>query len=220
MNPPPYEWLHLDSSADAAPVAAALRARIGSGVVFLLRYGALPPGPDSFIELAARAQLAHTGLVGVKAVTQDQRIAYAGTLLMPGGRLAYPYRNMSTTTRGQIGRACLAQNFTALQGPCLAVDIGKLARLEGWNAPVVARHLDLEISLRFHAAGLRNVWVPYQPFLQPRITVDDPSLAEDAARLSAIWPELFERDPTYNPNLSATEPLFEIAAIERNLENT
>jgi hypothetical protein len=31
---------------------------------------------------------------------------------------------------------------------------------------------------------------------------------------------LFERDPTYNPNLSATEPLFEIAAIERNLENT
>ena len=219
MNLPPWEWLHIDPSGDTAPAVAALLARIGSGVVFLLRYGALPPHPDSFIELAARAQLAHTGLVGVKAVTQDQRIAYAGTLLMPAGRLAYPYRNMSTTTRGQIGRACLAQNFTVLQGPCLVFDIGKLARLEGWNAPVVARHLDLELSLRFHTAGLRNVWVPYQPFLQPVVPMDDPILDDDVARLSAIWPELFEHDPTYNSNLSASDPLFEIAAIERNLEN-
>jgi hypothetical protein len=199
---------------------AALLARIGSGVVFLLRYGALPPHPDSFIELAARAQLAHTGLVGVKAVTQDQRIAYAGTLLMPGGRVAYPYRNQGMATRGQSGRACLAQNFTVLQGPCLAFDVGKLARLEGWNAPIVARHLDLELSLRFHAAGLRNVWVPYQPFLQPVVPMDDPLLDDDVAKLSAIWPELFEHDPTYNSNLSASDPLFEIAAIERNLENT
>ncbi len=220
MSLPPYEWLHIDPSADAAPEVAALLVRIDSGLVFLLRYGALPPGPDSFNQLAARAQLADTGLVGVKAVTSGQRIAYAGTLLMPGGTVAHPYRNQGMATRGQTGRACLAQNFTALQGPCLVFEAGKLALLDGWSAPIVARHLDLELSLRFHAAGLRNVWIPYQPFLQAANPMDDPILADDAAKLFTLWPDLFDHDPTYNPNLSTTDPLFEIAAIERNLENT
>ncbi|MGD9944451.1 MAG: glycosyltransferase [Burkholderiaceae bacterium] len=222
------------ASALAAMLAAddVAGASAGDGhVVVLLRDGVRPMGPDWLSSLLSWALLPDVGLVAAKVFDSSGAMNYAGTMALrdESGRpvLRRPYRGAPGGQAGYFGRLVVASSFSVLDGPCLVLDMRKLAQA-GSSAPQYVRdRLAVEWSLRLCDAGLRNVWLPYSPLVaatgaeldaDAEVAADakaetDAKGAEDLdlEALASRWPAVFDADPAYNRNLTREPPLFRYA---------
>ena len=59
---------------------------------------------------------------------------------------------------------------------------------------------DVDLCLRLLEAGYRNVWTPWAEIVQTDST--ERGSAEELEKLKKTWPNYFENDPFYNPNLT------------------
>jgi hypothetical protein len=142
----------------------------------------------------------------------DGTLWFCGLILGVEDGVGHPYRGLPAGTRGQSGRAELAQNFTALGAGHWVM---KRQDFE-WVKGLDAEHFphggdDIDLSLKLHAQGRHNVWTPVATLVQASPEVTD--LSKDVVRqLRFKWPECFARDPAYHPKLPKKGALFNFGA--------
>lgn len=169
------------------------------------------------VSLAVRPE---TGAVGAKLLYPDHKIQHAGVILGLGGVAGHAYLLKDENYIGQMGRALLMQNYSAITGACMVVEKAKYEQVGGFNEnELKIAFNDIDFCIRLMQAGYRNVWTPEAKLIHhesvSRGFDDTPDKQErfksEINYMKETWGEILENDPAYNPNLTLDHEAFTLA---------
>lgn len=176
--------------------------------------------PDWLEEMVSHALRPEVGAVGAMLYHPNETIYHAGIILGGEGVASLVYANRPRGYSGQIGRALLRQNVSAVSGACVVLrrelfeEVGGLDETLG---PLLYRSVDF--CLRLREKGYRSVWTPHAELYYHESTQrGDKSTSTGQAQLTQAlvilrqrWEALLSYDPAYNPNLALEGELFTLA---------
>lgn len=175
---------------------------------------------DWLTEMVSLAIRPETGAVGAKMFYPDGAIQHAGVILGVGGVANHAYLNAPGDTVGQMGRAQITQNLSAVTGACLAVERRKFLEVGGFNEiDLKIAFNDIDFCLKLLKAEYKNVWTPHaRLYHHESASRGKEDIPEKQARFDSEvkymlrnWRELLENDPAYNLNLTLDRPDFSLA---------
>lgn len=175
---------------------------------------------DWLEEMLGYLQQPAVGIVGAKLLYPDHRIQHAGVLVGVGGLAHHAHAFLDRNEPGYLGRACLAQDLSAVTAACMLVRAQIYRDLSGFDAehlPVAFN--DVDFCLRVREAGWRVVWTPHAELYHHESAsrgVDDTRekmarFAGERAYMHKRWAQVLKADPSYNPNLSYERPDFSLS---------
>jgi len=167
--------------------------------------------PDWLEEMVSFAIREEIGCVGARLWYPDGSLQHAGCILGVGGVVAHAHKYLQRGYAGYFGRALLHQSFSAVTAACLVVRRDVFEQVGGMEEQLGVAFNDVDFCLKVVTAGYRNVWTPYAEMVHHEsATRGDDNAPEKLARFSAEsafiqqrWGAKLQKDPAYNPNLSA-----------------
>jgi len=185
---------------------------------------------DWLREMVSQALRPAIGAVGAMLYFPDDTVQHAGVILGIGGLNGTPsiaghaFKDLPRGSAGQFNRLRLVQNYTAVTAACMVVRRDVFESVGGFDAkslPVAFN--DVDLCLRIHAAGYRNLWTPHAELYHhesaSRGVEDSPDKIERFGREVKImrdrWARVLDRDPAYNPNLTKLYQDFTFATPPR-----
>lgn len=185
---------------------------------------------DWLREMVSRAALPGVGAVGAKLLYPDRRVQHAGVILginyggEQEGVAGLAHKGLKANHSGYVGRAILAQNFSAVTAACLVVRRSIYLEVGGLDEEHLAVAFnDIDFCLRLRERGYRNVWTPYAVlYHHESVSRGSDALPRNRERFESEtaymrrrWGGILKRDPAYNPNLSFNNGDFALASPPR-----
>jgi GT2 family glycosyltransferase len=176
-----------------------------------------PDWLDEMVSLAIRPDI---GAVGAKLYYPDERIQHAGVILGIGGVAGHAYQFLNRNHTGQMGRAMLRQNLSAVTGACLMVEKKKYLEVGGLDDKnLKVAFNDIDFCLKLITAGYRNVWTPFAELYHHESAsrgyedtiVKQERFKSEVLFMIAKWGDILKNDPAYNINLSLERQDFGLA---------
>lgn len=170
-------------------------------------------------ELVSHALREDVGAVGGMLYYPSDTIQHAGVILGIGGIAGHAHGHLRRGSNGYLGRAGVVQNLSAVTGACLALRRSVFDEVGGMDESLAVAFNDVDLCLRVHARGYRNVWTPHAELYHhesaSRGPEDTPEkrarFQAESAAMHRRWGELLLNDPAYNPNLSLDSLHFDLA---------
>lgn len=185
--------------------------------------------PEWLEEMVSLAIKPDAGAVGAKLYYPDGRIQHAGVILGIGGVAGHAYQFLDRTHTGQMGRAMLRQNLSAVTGACLLVKKKQYLEVGGLDEKNLSVAFnDIDFCLKLLKKGYRNIWTPFAELYHhesaSRGFEDTPEKQErfknEVLYTMQKWQPLLQNDPAYNINLSLERQDFGLAFPPRGLPVT
>lgn len=155
------------------------------------------------------------GAIGARIISMDGTFETAGFIFSPDGSVHSAFAGIERDFRGAKRQSQAVRNYSAVSASCLLTrrklvdrafssDVaGSIDFLRGDRARV-----GVEFCLTLREKGLGTVSVPYAELRRTSIKQSPSASCPD---LQKRWPEIFRRDPHYNPNLSGEQGDFSLA---------
>jgi GT2 family glycosyltransferase len=168
------------------------------------------------LEHALRPQI---GCVGAKLLYPDRTIQHAGIILGIGGVAGHSHKYFPAEADGYFGRLKVIQNVSAVTAACLMVRREVFTAVGGFNPDFQLAFGDVDLCVRIHNAGFRNLFTPYAELYhhesKTRGVEDTEEKKERFVREARCFTAkhaklLSSGDPFYNPNLSLDHEDFSI----------
>jgi GT2 family glycosyltransferase len=174
--------------------------------------------PDWLYKMAAQAQRPEIGVVGCKLLYPNGTIQHAGIMLGINGWAGHSHKHKPGDNSGYEGRLLGPSNYSAVTGACLMLERNLFWKLGGMNEQLQIACGDVELCLRVLVAGYYNVVLPDVAFIHheslSRGHEDNEQKKErfrkEKSYVLMKYPQFFEKDPFYNPNLSKKREDFSI----------
>jgi GT2 family glycosyltransferase len=191
----------------AAMNNAAVNEAKGDVLVFL-NDDVRPLDSDWLDALVAQVERPEVGIAGALLEYADGAIQHAGVVIGIADAAAHPLRGLRDSPLWNW--APLTRNVSAVTGACLAIQREVFEQLRGFNTAFPVNYNDVDLCLRLHERGYRNVWLPGVELIHhesaTRGAEDTPErqkrLASERAYMRARWGALLAQDPYYSPNFS------------------
>lgn len=176
--------------------------------------------PDWLNELVTHSVRSEVGAVGAKLYYPNNQIQHAGVVLGLGGVAGHAYLNMPRTYPGQMSRALLTQNYSAVTAACLAIRKEIFIKVGGFNEENLRIAFnDIDFCIRVLNAGYQNIWTPYAELYHHEsatrgyedTTEKQMRFKSEIEYMKEKWKLLLENDPNYNLNLSLVHDSFSIS---------
>ncbi len=189
---------------------AAVKTACGT-VLLLLNNDTEVISPDWLSRMVSLALQPEVGAVGAKLLYPNDTVQHGGVVLGLGGLAGHAHLNFPRSHPGYVGRAVLAQNFSAVTGACLAVRKELYERVGGLNEQDLAiEYNDLDFCLKLTQLGLQNVWTPFAELYHHESATRGYATTRDKRRrfqkekdyMLRTWRKEIEADPAYSPNLT------------------
>ncbi len=200
-------------------IVADLKEATGEYVLFL--DSDLEPVDENWLRAMAE-QLSNPkiGAVGARIVSSEGTVESAGLILLPDGKVSSSFAGYARDFRGANRQLQAVRNYSAVSGSCLLTRRERFEKIASSNAPGSlgpsrtggfarddGRCVGVEFCLNLREQGLRTVSVPYAELRRTSKKENASVLCLD---LQKRWPEMFRRDPYYNPNLSSERADFSL----------
>jgi O-antigen biosynthesis protein len=193
-------------------IVADLKEATGEYVLFL--DSDLEPLNENWSSVMAE-QLSNPkiGAVGARIVSSDDTIESAGLILLPDGSVRSAFAGHTRDFRGANRQLQTVRNYTAVTASCLLTRRESFEKETSRDAGSLHFGRDdrirvgVEYCLSLREQGLRTVSVPYA---EVRRTSEKENASVLCLDLQKRWPEMFRRDPYYNPNLSSERTDFSL----------
>ena len=194
-------------------IVANLKEATGEYVLFL--DPDLEPLDENWLS-AMGEQLSNPriGAVGARIVSSDDAIESAGLILSPNGSVGLAFAGYPRNFRGANRQLQAVRNYSAVSASCLLTRREVLEKTASGNAMGsldFARDdrvcVGTEFCLNLREHGLRTVSIPYAEVRRTSARENGSRMCLD---LQKRWPEMFRRDPCYNPNLSSERADFSL----------
>lgn len=200
-DPAPFNYSRLNNEAARTTAAPYL---------LLLNNDTEVISPDWLEAMLGQARRPVVGAVGALLLYPDGTVQHGGIVLGILGLAGHAHRFLPGNTAGYHGALELDTNYLAVTGACLMVEKRKYLEAGGLDETLAVSYNDVDLCLKLHRAGYRNVFVPrarlYHYESKSRGGDDTPAKVaramEEVATIRARWPDLAVRDPYYNPNLT------------------
>jgi len=160
------------------------------------------PNSEWLTELIAQSLQPEVGAVGARLLRPDGRVWHAGYWLDSERVVVAPYCGAPATFPGLMNRALLQQNISAVSAACMVVSKSYFEQIGGFDE-AAGCYADIDLCLKLHEIGLRNVWTPHVTLRLKELPSMIASGADDATgHMLRRWPAQLARDPVGNPNLA------------------
>lgn len=198
----PFNWSHLNNMA-------AGEAR-GEVLVFLNNDTEVLT-PDWLLRLVENARRPEIAVCGPLLVYPDGTIQHAGVVLGLGGWADHVFKGEQPAhSQNLFVSPALRRNVLAVTGACMAISRTTFEQLGRFDETFIVCGSDVEICLRAHRRGLRNLYLPEVRLIHHESkTRDATAIPEIDFERSAEEYGSFriEGDPLYNPNLDLGSPI-------------
>jgi O-antigen biosynthesis protein len=164
-------------------------------------------------EMVSHALRPEIGAVGARLYYPDGTVQHAGVLLGYKGKAGHMYRYASPDWLGYWARGVLIQNLTAVTAACMVLRKQVYKDAGGFDeVNFSVTFNDVDLCLRIHESGLRNLYTPYAELLHHESKTRG-LLAHQSEEdyFAKHWQKFVAYDPAYNPNLSLEDEDFSIA---------
>jgi len=168
-------------------------------------------------EMVRHALRPEVGAVGAMLYYPDDTIQHAGVILGLFGVAGHAYRYLARGTPGQMGRAWLAQDLSAVTGACLLVRREVFEEVGGFDEGLAVAFNDVDLCLRIRERGYRILWTPFAELYhregasRGRDTIESARFLGEIQFMRERWGERLFHDPAYNPNLTLDREDFSLA---------
>lgn len=154
--------------------------------------------------MAEHIQRAEVGAVGARLSYPGDTIQHAGVVLGVGGIAEHAFRGWPAESPGVCRQLRVIRNYSAVTGACLLTRRDVFKQVGGFDeARLPVAFNDIDLCLKIRRAGYLVVYTPfamlYHHELGSRRRIAEPPETEV---MRERWPDVLERDPYYNPNLS------------------
>ncbi|OPZ75336.1 MAG: Glycosyl transferase family 2 [Verrucomicrobia bacterium ADurb.Bin474] len=178
--------------------------------------------PSWLEEMVGQTGRDEVGAVGLRILNPNHTIWHAGTILGVAGIASNAFQGIGEWDLGHMGRAQLAQSYSAVNGKCLATRNSTFRTICAQsNAPLNESFWDVDFCLRTRfELGLRSMWTPFASVIL-HDSADDASLKaamtvpfrirEDEVDMRQRWSHIIDNDPSYNSNLTRSRRDFQLA---------
>lgn len=193
-------------------------AREASGEYVLFLDADLEPLDKNWLTAMAE-QLSNPaiGAVGARILSDDNQVESAGLVLFSDGTVRFAFAGCARNFRGANRQLQAVRNYSAVSASCLLTRRDLLQSMVSGSATGLLNFagddrvcLGVKISLMLRDQGLRTVAVPYAEL---RRTSQNRNTSVPCPDLQKRWPEMFLRDPYYNPNLCRERADFSLGMI-------
>lgn len=175
--------------------------------------------PGWLREMAGHATRPEIGAVGAMLYYPDKTIQHAGVVLGLGGVAGHVHGGHPRGYIGQMGRAQLTQNLSAVTAACLLIRRSVFEEVGGLDESLSVAFNDVDFCLRVRRLGYRNLWTPHAELYHHESATrgyeDSPEkqarFAGEVERMQMVWGDELITDPAYSPNLTLTGTPFELA---------
>jgi GT2 family glycosyltransferase len=159
---------------------------------------------DWLTTMAEHVQRPEVGAVGPRLLYPDETVQHAGIVVGVGGIAEHAFRGFPAEAPGICRQLQVTRNYSSVTGACLMTRREVFEEVGGFDEerlPVTFN--DVDLCLKMRRAGYLIVYTPFAKLYHHesgtrRRTVEP--LETEVIR--ERWPEVLERDPYYNPNLS------------------
>lgn len=170
-------------------------------------------------EMVSHASQDDVGAVGAMLYYPDDTIQHGGVILGIGGVAGHIHHGSPRGSAGYMGRAAVAQEFSALTGACLLVKASAYMEVGGFDEELAVAFNDIDFCLKLLDAGYRNVWTPHAELYHhesaSRGHENTPEkikrFATEVERMKSRWNHRLLDDPAYNNNLTLDWSHFQLA---------
>src|SRR5438477_8940783 len=182
--------------------------------VLLLDFDLEPLDENWLTAMAEQLSNPKIGAVGARIVSSDDTVESVGLILLPDGSVRFAFAGYARDFRGANRQLQAVRNYSAVSASCLLTRRELFEKIASSNTPG-SLHFGrddgacaaVEFCLRLQELGLRTVSVPYAEL---RRTSKKENASGMCLDLQKRWPEMFRRDPYYNPNLSSERADFSL----------
>ncbi len=165
---------------------------------------------ESMLELAQQTEI---GAVGAKLLFPNGRLQHVGVMIL-GGNPCHAFYGFDNEQSGYFCSNIVNRNYLAVTAACLMMRQEVYQQLGGLDENFPLNYNDVDLCLKAHQAGYRNVVTPYTQLIHYESASRQKGLKPgEWNQLSHKWKDYFEQlgtDPYYNPNLSFKAPNFEL----------
>src|SRR6266576_362475 len=160
--------------------------------------------PDWLAFMAEHVQRPEVGAVGARLLNPDDTIAHAGVVVSVNEIAQPAFRGFPAEDPGVCRQLQVMRNCSAVSGACLLTRRDVFDEVKGFDGECLpVTFSDVDLCLKMRRAGYLIVYTPFAKLYHHesgtrRRTVEP--LETEVMRQR--WPEVLERDPYYNPNLS------------------
>lgn len=170
--------------------------------------------------LAEHAQRPGIGAVGPRLFYPNGLVQHAGIVVGIGGFAEHPWAGLHPDAWTPAGPSHWVRNFLSVTAACLMVERAKFEALDGFDERFTVCGGDVDLGLRLHSAGYRNVMTPFVRLIHHESMTRDhePPVADIAESLRAYRPYLDGHDPYYNVNLTLEDTTCEVRRPEMSHE--
>lgn len=167
-------------------------------------------GEDALETLLPFAQRPIGFAASPRTVRADGLHEWAGTIVLPNGRLAPAMRLLPRDDGGYLGRTHRPYDFSVLDPRCCLFDVAKARELVAASGDAMPAYRTLEyqfadLCARAYESGRFNVFMPYaiaEVDGPAPVLLDEPDAdaQADAEAFLAAHPQFRAGDPSHNPN--------------------
>jgi len=194
-----------------------LVAATSGGCLVLFDTGCLCLEPLWLSELVSQIVRAEVGAAGAKLVDRSGRVVRSGLVFGLRGPVSGLFEGEADDRGGYLHRLQVTQNFSAIDGQCLAIRREVFEELNGLSSEVPSRVAAIDLCARIGQAGYLLVWTPYARLGWESARALDPLSAEEDEQLYLRWARLIGQDPSYNPNMAHDAADFTMETDRDNL---
>ena len=206
------DQLRVKTNFGNLEIVAGLNEATGEYVLFL--DSDLEPLDENWLSgMAEQLSNREIGAVGARVVSSDDTTESAGLILLPDGSARSAFAGYPRNFRGANRQLQAVRNYSAVSASCLLTRrlFFEKEGLRGAGSVHFGRDdgicAAVEFCLSLRRRGLRTVSVPYAEL---RRTSKKENASGICLDLQKRWPEMFRRDPYYNPNLSSERADFSL----------
>jgi len=154
--------------------------------------------------MAEHIQRPEVGAVGARLLWPNDTVQHAGIVLGVGGIAGHAFRGFPAEDPRVFKQLQVTRNYSCVTGACLLTRRDVFIEVGGFDEERLAMAFnDVDLCLKMRRAGYLIVYTPfaklYRHELAGRPMASEP---REAGVMRERWPELLQRDPYYNPNLS------------------
>lgn len=193
--------------------------QVDADVVALVNNDIEVISPDWLDEMVSQALRPGIGVVGAMLYYPDDTIQHAGVIVGMHGVASHAYCHQPRGTCGQMGRARLVQELSAVTAACMVVRKAIYEEVHGLDETFEVAFNDIDFCLRVRQAGYRNVWTPFAELYHHESATrgyeDSPEKVArfngEVRRMMDRWHNEFLFDPAYSPNLTLMGASFDLS---------
>lgn len=181
-----------------------------SEIIVLLNDDTLIVNDDWLIEMLSFFEDKRCGVVGAKLVYPNNTIQHAGVILGLANSAGHAHIGLPDDAPGYFDRLCLASEYSAVSGACMAIRRKIYLELGGMDSKHFKKKMnDVDFCLKVRAAGYDVIWTPFAKLIhlesvscgQDVTSSDYSQLMQETGDLLKKWNTILD-DPFYNVNLS------------------